>query len=86
VVRFALPSAIKQGTHFIIVWMSSSFWQLVRLPIIIVGQNIQAAAADKRSDDIYKDAEAVQKSPGRYRVTCWLKTRRFRTSGTAWKR
>ena len=60
-VRFALPSAIKQGTHFIIVWMSSSFWQLVLLPIIIVGQNIQAAAADKRSEDTYKDAEAVLK-------------------------
>ena len=41
---FALPSAIKQGTYFIIVWLSSSFLQLVLLPIIIVGQNIQAAA------------------------------------------
>ena len=58
---FALPSAIKQGTYFIIVWMSSSFLQLVLLPIIIVGQNIQAAAADKRSEDTYKDAEAVLK-------------------------
>jgi hypothetical protein len=56
---FALPDAIKQGTYFIIVWLSSSFLQLVLLPIIIVGQNIQAAAADKRSEDTYKDAEAV---------------------------
>ncbi len=56
---FALPSAIKQGTYFIVVWLSSSFLQLVLLPIIIVGQNIQAAAADKRSEDTYKDAEAV---------------------------
>jgi len=31
----------------------------VLLPIIIVGQNIQAAAADKRAEDTYKDAEAV---------------------------
>jgi hypothetical protein len=58
---FALPSAIKQGTYFIIVWLSSSFLQLVLLPIIIVGQNIQAAAADKRSEETYKDAEAVLK-------------------------
>ena len=58
---FALPSAIRQGTYFVVVWMSSSFLQLVLLPIIIVGQNIQAAAADKRSEDTYKDAEAVLK-------------------------
>ena len=29
------------------------------LPIIIVGQNIQAAAADQRADATYRDAEAV---------------------------
>lgn len=58
---FALPSAITQGTYFVVVWLSSSFLQLVLLPIIIVGQNIQAAAADKRSEETYKDAEAVLK-------------------------
>jgi hypothetical protein len=58
---FALPSAIKQGTYFIVVWLSSSFLQLVLLPIIIVGQNIQAAASDKRAEETYKDAEAVLK-------------------------
>jgi hypothetical protein len=58
---FALPSAIHQGTYYIIVWLSSSFLQLVLLPIIIVGQNIQAAAADKRAEETYKDAEAVLK-------------------------
>ena len=58
---FALPSAIQQGTYFVVVWLSSSFLQLVLLPIIIVGQNIQAAAADKRAEDTYKDAEAVLK-------------------------
>ncbi|HEY5439611.1 MAG TPA: DUF1003 domain-containing protein [Acidimicrobiales bacterium] len=58
---FALPDAIKQGTYYIIVWLSSSFLQLVLLPIIIVGQNIQARAADKRSEATYRDAEAVLK-------------------------
>ena len=55
----ALPSAIHQGVYYVIVWLSSSFLQLVLLPVIIVGQNIQAAAADKRSEETYKDAEAV---------------------------
>jgi hypothetical protein len=58
---FALPDAIKQGTYYIIVWLSSSFLQLVLLPIIIVGQNIQATASDKRAEETFKDAEAVLK-------------------------
>jgi hypothetical protein len=58
---FALPDAIKQGVYFIVVWLSSSFLQLVLLPIIIVGQNIQAKAADKRAEETYRDAEAVLK-------------------------
>jgi hypothetical protein len=35
--------------------------QLVLLPIIIVGQNIQAVASDKRAEETFKDAEAVLK-------------------------
>ncbi len=59
---FALPDAIKQGgTYFVVVWLSSSFLQLVLLPIIIVGQNIQAKATDTRAAETYKDAEAVLK-------------------------
>lgn len=41
-------------------WLSSSFLQLVLFPTIIVGQYIQAAA-DRRFEDTYKDAEAVLK-------------------------
>ncbi|HLN15869.1 MAG TPA: hypothetical protein VK277_03850 [Acidimicrobiales bacterium] len=56
----ALPSAINSHNFTIIVaWLSSYFLQLVLLPIIIVGQNIQARAADKRAEDTYKDADAV---------------------------
>ncbi len=56
----SLPSAITSGNLTIIVaWISSNFIQLVLLPIIIVGQNVQAKAADKRSEQTYKDAEAV---------------------------
>jgi hypothetical protein len=56
----SLPSAIKSHNLTIIVaWVSSNFLQLVLLPIIIVGQNIQARAADKRSEATYNDAAAV---------------------------
>ena len=56
---FALPDALRQGTYFIVVWLSSSFLQLVLLPVIIVGQNIQAKAADKRAADTYANAVAI---------------------------
>ena len=54
------PSAFKSGNSLIIVaWIAQTFLQLVLLPIIIVGQNVQAAAADARAEATYKDADAV---------------------------
>jgi hypothetical protein len=54
------PSAFKTGDKIIIVaWIAQTFLQLVLLPIIIVGQNVQAAAADARSQATYDDAAAV---------------------------
>jgi hypothetical protein len=55
----ALPSAIHQGIYYIIVWLSSSFLQLVLLPIIIVGQNIQTTASDIRSAKTFEDTELI---------------------------
>jgi hypothetical protein len=56
----SLPSAISsRNLTIIIAWISSNFLQLVLLPIIIVGQNLQANASDKRAENTYKDAEAV---------------------------
>ena len=56
----SFPSAIRSGDSIIIVaWIARTFLQLVLLPIIIVGQNIQAKAADKRAEQTYKDAEAI---------------------------
>ncbi len=56
----SFPSAIKTHDKLIIVaWIAQTFLQLVLLPIIIVGQNEQAAASDRRSESTYKDAEAV---------------------------
>jgi hypothetical protein len=56
----SLPSAIRSGDPVTIVsWISQTFLQLVLLSIIIVGQNVLAAAADKRSEATYEDADAV---------------------------
>ncbi len=40
-------------------WISQTFLQLVLLSVIIVGQNVLADAADKRSEATYKGADAV---------------------------
>lgn len=54
------PSAFKSGNVIIIVaWIAQTFLQLVLLPIIIVGQNVQAQAADARAQATYDDAAAV---------------------------
>jgi hypothetical protein len=54
------PSAFGSGNVLIIVaWIAQTFLQLVLLPIIIVGQNVQAAAADSRSQATYDDASAI---------------------------
>jgi hypothetical protein len=58
----SLKSALGSGNLIIIVaWIAQTFLQLVLLPVIIVGQNVQAAAADKRSEQTFLDAEAVLK-------------------------
>jgi hypothetical protein len=54
------PTAFRSGNTLIIVaWVAQTFLQLVLLPIIIVGQNVQAAAADARAQATYDDAAAV---------------------------
>ncbi len=54
------PSAFKTGNSLIIIaWIAQTFLQLVLLPIIIVGQNVQAKAADERSVQTFNDTEAI---------------------------
>jgi hypothetical protein len=56
----SLPAAIMSGNAVLIVsWISQTFLQLVLLSIIIVGQNVLAAASDKRAEATYQDADAV---------------------------
>ena len=56
----SLPSAIRSGSAVTLVsWISQTFLQLVLLSIIIVGQNVRAAAAVKRSEATYEDAGTI---------------------------
>ncbi len=56
----SVKAAFSSGDMVTIVgWIAQTFLQLVLLPVIIVGQNIQAKAADKRAEDTYNDADAV---------------------------
>jgi len=56
----SLPAAINSHSAVVLVsWISQTFLQLVLLSVIIVGQNVLAAAADKRSEATFNDADAV---------------------------
>ena len=56
----SLPAALASGSEIVIVsWVAQTFLQLVLLPIIIVGQNIQAKASDERAIATYDDAGAI---------------------------
>jgi hypothetical protein len=55
----SLPDAIKGGASTIVAWVAQTFLQLVLLSIIMVGQNVQAAAADKRAEATFYDASAT---------------------------
>jgi hypothetical protein len=55
----SLPDAIRGGAATIVSWVAQTFLQLVLLSIIMVGQNVQAAAADKRAEATFHDASAT---------------------------
>jgi hypothetical protein len=56
----SLPAAIASGSPIIIVaWIAQTFLQLVLLPVIIVGQNLQAHESEKRAIATYEDAGAI---------------------------
>jgi hypothetical protein len=55
----SLPAAIRGGVSTVVSWVAQTFLQLVLLSIIMVGQNVQAAAADERAEATYHDASAT---------------------------
>lgn len=57
---YGLPSALKPGGEGLVSWIAQTFLQLVLLSVIIVGQNIQSAASDARSEQTFNDAEELK--------------------------
>ena len=57
----SLPAAIRGGTATLVAWIAQTFLQLVLLSIIMVGQKVAAAKADRQLEQTYNDAEALLK-------------------------
>jgi hypothetical protein len=56
----SLPAAVSSHSPVVIVsWVSQTFLQLFLLSVVIVGQNLLAAAADQRADATFSDTDAV---------------------------
>ncbi len=56
----SLPAALSSHSPIVIVaWIAQTFLQLVLLPIIIVGQNVQAAASDARAESDHETLIAI---------------------------
>jgi hypothetical protein len=57
----SLPSAIRSGNLTILIaWVSSNWIQLILLPALMVGQNLQNIAADARAGKTFEDIEKVK--------------------------
>jgi hypothetical protein len=56
----SLPTAISTGNLTVIInWVSSNWIQLILLPALMVGQNLQNVAADARADKMFSDTELI---------------------------
>jgi hypothetical protein len=55
----SLPTAVRSGPSGVVTWVAQTFLQLVLLSVIMVGQNVQAATADKRAEATFHDASAT---------------------------
>jgi hypothetical protein len=56
----SLPAALASRDPIVIVaWIAQTFLQLVLLPIIIVGQNVQAAATEARAEADHETLTAI---------------------------
>ncbi|HZU72195.1 MAG TPA: hypothetical protein VE990_05425 [Acidimicrobiales bacterium] len=56
----SLPSAVRSGNLTIMInWVSSNWIQLILLPALMVGQNLQNVAADARADKMFNDTEVI---------------------------
>jgi hypothetical protein len=53
------PFLLKTGLILIVAWIAQTFLQLVLLSIIMVGQRVQNAASDARSEKSFEDTEQI---------------------------
>jgi hypothetical protein len=56
---FGLSPALKPGGEGLIAWIAQTFLQLVLLSVIMVGQSVQSAASDARSEQTYEDTVQI---------------------------
>ena len=62
----SLPAAIRSHDPVILVsWLSQTFLQLVLFSIIIVGQNVQAAAGQARAEANHENVDSSSYADGR---------------------
>ncbi len=54
-----LGPALNPGGEGLIAWIAQTFLQLVLLSVIMVGQAVQSAVSDARSEQTYQDTEAL---------------------------
>ncbi|MBU6389069.1 hypothetical protein KGQ71_00990 [Patescibacteria group bacterium] len=58
----SLPAAIASHNQLVIIsWIAQTFLQLVLLPIILVGQNIQGRHSELMADEEYKTTQTTYK-------------------------
>lgn len=58
----SLPAAIASGDSVVIIsWVAQTFLQLVLLPIIMVGQAVQARKTEKRDNETHQAVMAAHK-------------------------
>jgi len=54
-----LHNALGHGGEGLIAWIAQTFLQLVLLSVIMVGQAVQSAASDARSEQTYQDTVKI---------------------------
>ena len=54
-----LKQALNPGGEGLIAWIAQTFLQLVLLSVIMVGQAVQSAASDARSEQTFQDTEKI---------------------------
>ena len=54
-----LKMALGTGGEGLIAWIAQTFLQLVLLSVIMVGQAVQSAASDARSEQTYEDTVKI---------------------------